>query len=332
MADKEGNQQHRALQLEGENAQLLQQIQQQQHQIHHLQQPQDGALQDPAALFQAHLAQDRHIKEREWEETTIEREVRRVVKCDGVEAEQVKEFLKEIGLVPAHIRIEVASRASTGPLRRELERFRNTNDGVGWEPLKNHMLSAFVSTDNTERIKKELEKIKQSVYETIVGYNRRFRELAEEAYPAAQRNDDQERALVKAYGKGLAQDHMARKLTSQGWPANLQAALNRMATTETSREVYDHLGRLTESMEVGELTKPSPQPPLEIQRLKSHIAKLEAQIARSRPPRQSSQSQPRCYNCNKVGHIARECRAPRQPRNAHTSASQSFQQSHAAPQ
>ena len=179
-----------------------------------------------------------------------------------------------------------------------------------------------------EALKQELSKIRQEPFESLLSYNRRYRELADEAYPPPAHggcNQDQERALIKAYGKGLAHDTTARKLTSQGWPATLEAAMARTAQLEMAQTVYDHLGRVTEPMEVGSTpslrpqapparSSPGPQPPLNLQRLQTHISKLEAQLQRMRDanPRSPKRDARTCYNCRRQGHIARDCRAPKQ--------------------
>lgn len=305
--------QHQVLLLQGEVQQLNNQLQNAQAQLQ--------AQQDPAAVFQQHLAQDRQLKEREWRRKLIREEVAKVTKCDGAEPEAVRNWVKEIDLVHTpdqRAYKEVVFATVVGPFRRELERYISTLAGnrldIPWNNIKAHMTAAFVSTDNLELTKRKLEKIKQEPYETIVSYNRRFREIAEEAYPLAHRNADQERALIKAYAKGLAIDAHARKLVAQGWPADLDDALERMAQLATASEIYDHLGRQIERMEVGQIS--TPQPPIEIQRLSTNVAKMQNQLSQmqQRLPDNApnrSKFQGNCYNCGKSGHMSRDCRAPR---------------------
>lgn len=227
---------------------------------------------DPAQIFQDHLVADRADR-------SVEREANWLDLCDGEQPAQVKQYLRELDLVADDQRIAVLRQTARGVLRREFERFRAANATAPWAALRAHLLASFVSVDNAEALKQELTKIRQEPFESILSYNRQFRELADEAHPRpaqGARNVDQERALIKAYGKGLAHDTLARKLTSQGWPATLNDAMTRTSRVETAQKVYDHLGRIPEPMEVGSAPPlrlqgppfrppPQPQPPKEIQ-------------------------------------------------------------------
>ena len=53
----------------------------------------------------------------------------------------------------------------------------------------------------TAALRDEVERVKQSVYEQEVSYNRRFRGVANAAYSATNRNADQNRILVRAYAQ-----------------------------------------------------------------------------------------------------------------------------------
>lgn len=310
--------------IQQQNVHLQGQIGQLQQQLHQLQQADPI---DAGEAFQAHLQADRADRQ-------VAREAKRIDVCDGEEPSQVKRYLRELDLVDDDRRIPVLRQTARGALRREFERHHATHPAALWAAIKAHLLSSFVSTDNVEALKQELGKIRQEPFESVLSYNRRFRELADEAYPTPAgegRNQDQERTLIKAYGKGLALDSTARKLTSQGWPATLEAAMTRTAQLETAHTVYDHLGRETEPMEVGSVpplrpqvpqkAPTQPQPPREVQQLRTHIAKLEAQIQRLRvgprgPPTKSYNSTRKCYACQRPGHIARDCRA-QQPGKPH---------------
>ena len=96
---------------------------------------------------------------------------------------------------------------------------------IPWDNLRDHVSAQFLNVDEEAALRDEVEKVRQSVYEPEAQYPRRFREVAHATYPMAQRNADQERILIKMYSKGLRSDGIARKLTMDINPNNLEAAL-----------------------------------------------------------------------------------------------------------
>ena len=75
----------------------------------------------------------------------------------------------------------------------------SARDDVPWEAVKEHISASFLHIDEASALRDELEKTNQSAYEPEAGYNRRLREVADPAYPTADRNDDQNRILIRAY-------------------------------------------------------------------------------------------------------------------------------------
>jgi len=105
------------------------------------------------------------LKQQELEDNQVEKEVRRVEKCDGTEPSQVKCWLKELDLVPLGQRLEVARRTATRQLRRELERYVTGNGNAAWVQVRTHLLQAFVSADHLEALRKEVESFRQEMHE-----------------------------------------------------------------------------------------------------------------------------------------------------------------------
>jgi len=298
--------------------------------------------QDPGQLL-AHAITEHSQRQ------AIADECLKVLPCDGADPLLVKRYLRDLNLVEARFRFEVLKRTARDGLLREVLRHITQQPGAGWEIMRTHLIAAFVSQDTDGVIKRELEAVRRQPYETIVSYNRRFRDLAEEAYPVGGRNAEQHEVMTKLYSKGLDNRRLAQKIVTPDWPPSIDVALTRCAATEKRGDNLQRLGyEGEEPMEIGATTggkqPTADKPSLDLQRLQTHIAKLEAQIARqqaqqsrlisSRRPEDSRrqdrnhgpqdrnhrQGGPRdsrqhttaqCWNCGKSGHLTRECRAPR---------------------
>ena len=135
--------QQQNVELRGEVNQLNQRLQQQQQTLEQQQQQLQQQAADPAAIFQAHLREDRVLKQQELEENQLEKEARRLDKCDGTEPSQVKSWLKELDLVANERKVEVARRTATQQLRRELERYLEGHPGAPWRDVRTQLLQAF---------------------------------------------------------------------------------------------------------------------------------------------------------------------------------------------
>ena len=169
-----------------------------------------------------------------------------------------------------------------------------------------------MALDIDEARQRELEKVRQQPGESIVHFNRRFKTLMDEAYPAdanGVRAADTHKILARIYGRGLLQRGMVNYMMSHGRPNAIEAAMTRCRAKEEAADAIRQLGREDEEpMEAGMVapadninpstvprtkapSKEAPQPSLEMQRLQSHIAKLEAKIDRL-----SISQQQECHN------------------------------------
>ena len=196
------------------------------------------------------------------------------------------------------------------------------------------------------------KKPSQSAYEPEAGYNRRFREVSDAAYPTADRNDDQNRILIRAYARRLRSSELARKLVEEGAPSTLEEAIKLISGHSTRKDAYARLSRTEEPMEVGTITPKTPLPILQSavnpdifqKLLKSQeqiVTKLEKIALQSRPlahpktkpvaaapqfanrrprnvattePRWTPDGRPICLHCLAPGHMRREC-PQRRPTN-----------------
>ena len=159
--------------------------------------------------------------------------------------------------------MEVITKTVTGPLRFETERFiegymNNHQAGraaVPWNEICDHVTAQFFNIDEAAALRDNLPKKPE------IQYARRFREVADVAYPVALCNADQDRLLVKYFTKGLKSDAMAQKLVEEINPSTLNVAINSIAAINVRKHAYSRLGRHEEPMEVGALAKPMAPPP-----------------------------------------------------------------------
>jgi hypothetical protein len=188
-------------------------------------------------------------------------------------------------------------------------------------------------------MKKELFKCKRGASESIVSFNRRFRELAAEAYPlrydpqgvVIPRNRDQVEALVKTYAAGLRERRLAVKIITPEWPQTLEEAMQRTAATEKQSDSLQRLGYGEEPMEVDAVSTMRPAAfDKELHLLKTQYGKLESKVDRllermtqpkevRKPWRRETQQRafpkkdtPRrrkaCFYCGQEGHFEAICR------------------------
>ena len=234
--------------------------------------------------------------------------IRQTTPCDGTSPAGVRAWFKDIELAGAEVgaenQIEVAARTAAGSLRWELERYiagvLATNDqinarfNVPWADVKAHLRTSFLNVDESSALRDEVEKTRQSAYEPEASFSRRFREVADAAYPGEGRNEDQNRILIRAFARGLRSDELARKLVEEGNPTTLEEAFSTLAGYSARKDAYARLSRHEEPMEVAPVNPASPRPVVarddqttatllqSQERLQTKVAKLEAQ---ARPPR-----------------------------------------------
>jgi hypothetical protein len=263
----------------------------------------------------------------------------KVEPCDGSDPTLVKRFLRELELIPLQIRFEVFEHTARDSLLREgLYWGRQQAGQRQWPALKEHLIKAFVSQDAEGALRKELFAISRQPLETVVSYNRRFRDLMNEAYPLQvdehgqeiPRNPDQMEILIKTYATGLRDRTLARKIITPDWPETIQQAMERTALNEKAGDNLVRLGYrdTAEPMEVDAIShnmagksKPNyTQTEKDLHALKSQYGKLERKLDELiRKPagaatafhhaRQNSDRDPRkCFFCGLPGHIQRQCR------------------------
>ena len=252
--------------------------------------PQQPQYQPPllAVQFQQYLDHDRQVRAQESQNARVARQesdarqkadtqVKRVPKCDGSTPTLVREWLREVTLTANYSdkTVYIASQSATGAMRREIEHFLDAQPNrhaVTWPQLRAHLEQAFLSPHEDDKLRHEVEQIKQAAYETTASYGRRFREAADLAYPApgaaAQRNADQTRLLLRAYMRGLRDRRIVERLVREGRPADFSAAMTLVQAYEAD-DYRLHLalnegvieGRMEEPMEIGAVGGAPADPP-----------------------------------------------------------------------
>ena len=237
-----------------------------------------------AQSFQDYMQQERDIRQ-EAENRTIasrnedkerqkaEAQIKRVPPCTGATPQSVRDWIREIDLTIHYSTqtVYIASQTARDALRRELEFFLNSQpnrNNVPWQTLKDHLQQSFLSPHEADRLRHEVEKVKQGGFDTSAAYGRRFREAADLAYPEPQggRNDDQNRLLLRHYMKGLRDRHIVERLVREGRPNTFIQAMILVQSYEAD-DYRLHLaldettdGRQEEAMEVNAFNRKSTAP------------------------------------------------------------------------
>lgn len=166
----------------------------------------------------------------------------RITPCDGSNPQTVRQWIRQIGLTVnySYLTVFIASQSSGGELQRELEHYLDLQPdrkAVTWTQLKKHIQEAFLAPHEDDRMRNELDKVKQGAYENTASYGRRFREMARQAYPNdsadGNQNDAEVRVLLKAYVRGLRERSVVERLFREGHPANYRAAIKLVAQNES---------------------------------------------------------------------------------------------------
>lgn len=253
------------------------------------------------AFYQERIDQEARLLDRQQEEAEqrLAAEIAQTVpRCDGATPDSVRNWLKEIDMtVPYTDRtVVVACKSATGLLKEEIEHHLGPNANrtrASWPLLKTHLQQSFLTPEEAERYKCEVEHMKQGPYETTGAYGRRFRRTADAAYPryaGAQRNDTEKRLLWKHYVGGLKNTKMADRIINEGKDTDYEVAIKQAekfeanqhrikmvrgnAFTDTANQERDE-----EPMDVNAVTDPNSQT-TEFRDMKRQVSGMANQITK----------------------------------------------------
>ena len=191
--------------------------------------------------------------------------------CDGSSAKLVRSWFKAIEIARPYFALVTRDidthylivATLTGSMRTCYEHFQTAQearDNVTWEAVRVHLQEAYLSSDEHEHLRSEIERIKQGAYESCAVYGRRFREAAHQAYAPADRNEVVHKLLLDVYLRGLRNKPLVHKLIMESNPTNLDEAFvivgEFIARTERMGRVLQNVpdtsgGCTDEPMEVG---------------------------------------------------------------------------------
>ena len=175
----------------------------------------------------------------------------------------------------------VAFQSSMGCVSDFIQRYMGDNVDATWDQMKIELSARFAEVTDSAHALMLLRKVKQRVDENVQIYAERLLSLAEEAYAGLQEGGAAaiERQLIGFFIDGLAFDYLKMKVMREN-PGTLQGAINSAMNEQNLRKQFNLRTGNKEPVNTAHT-------PMEIG---SH---------RSR----------RCYNCNRLGHTAKQCRS-----------------------
>ena len=264
------------------------------------------------------------------ERDAIEQLVKQTTCIDGSSPPLTRAWLREVdltvplvaGFVMPGPQIVIATRTVTGPMRIDVERWLldfTAANGVGrnqipWANLRDYITATYLSANEPETLRSEVERLSQSALEDIPAYARRARGVVEAAFPQAQRVLEQDRIAVASFIKGIASHELARYVLERD-PADLGQAINQALQRSAFEDCSAHLGIKKEPEgKVSGVYQPSKNIEQQYEKLSKQLEQLTTKMTKielwSKQGKNYGKSlkQNGCFYCGKRGHFKRECR------------------------
>lgn len=262
------------------------------------------------------------------EEAQIKVQVTRLEKLNGDDKAKLRRFIKDINTIhtvtPA-VAVRVACRLATGNLADAIEDHMVADGGarnaVLWPALRAAVQAALLGANDDRVLRRELQATKQTAHETVAAYGERFLTLARDAHPEPWDNITNE-TLTTSFARGLTSRRLMRELVIVRDAGTLRETVNRartIASSETAMGVGDEDAvaavAAADTPRLEEATDAKPDAHAPWAELTKQVAALSTGLGELRKGvNKPSAPGVKCFNCDKAGHIARECRAPRKPR------------------
>jgi hypothetical protein len=231
--------------------------------------------------------QEREVARKE-RQRRLDTQIRAVQPCDGSSVPLVREWLIDIDLARdklvgnqlEDLTLRLISETVQGPMRRYYERwviaYAALEDvpALAWAVVKEHLAAAYLTTDEGEYLKSELDSLRQSAYETGGGFGRRFAEAADMAYPADTRNATITNQLLEKYLRGLRSKELVRRVVQEGAPQNLTEAMASVAAFTAQEERLSRLLKGQPSRQMAGEPRGRVEEPMEINAVNRAVAAL----------------------------------------------------------
>ena len=276
--------------------------------------------------------------------------VARIQMCDGKSTQAVRTWLADMqsaqGYLPTNREVMTAVlRTTTGPLAREIDTFLADRQASGletnrldvsWQLVERLTRTQFLPANDLLYLQDQLLSMRQCPGDSVSLYSRRFRELAQTAFPIDTRSADVNDRLIDTYLSGLVSQQIMYdvKVTE---PSTVEEAISKVEKRNRALECLQRsLARRTEEPmdisavstppeEVAAIRQKSPTPKQDaLATIQQAVAQLTAKVDQLSttspdPPRThgkgritnprawTADGRPVCYECGKAGHLARSC-------------------------
>ena len=273
----------------------------------------------------------------------LDRHAKNIGVVDGVSRKEMRAWLEGMDNAETLVgatgpeMLELAGTLLRGSVAAAFVAQIRNNGGVTWPEMRSQLKKAFLSEDEDEYVREQLEHISQQGFEDVREYSRRFTDCVRKAYsPTEQKVKLVMDRIVKTYTRGLNNRDVQFQVNLER-PKDLTAAVELAERIGRARWLSQRQ-RSEEPMDISSLTSAAhtvpaaqavravPQQNLVIaqnaeimaslKELKKEIAALKRSAASApagpSPPQAATNSGKKCYRCKQFGHIQKDCPMPTQ--------------------